>query len=496
MQGRRVLYSVSGLEEWVNVAKRLKDVHNWEPIIWIVLPGNKRIIDATFPDSNKLDFFDINRGIFCDEILLDSFPLDKAVIDYFAVHEITSLDMMQRYDPFNGFVYSERKRMYYKLLKYWLYTLKYHEIDTLVMSESPHSVAQYICYAVCKYYNINTIMFGTTSIPGIIFPKTDYKDVPNVPIVNDQDTDRDQIFDCINNYFNTLKGNYDIAEPWYMKQQKSNHKTNKMLAFIQRRMNRSIRSCKSSNYYKMLGKPIGNNQVNFIDKLFLVIHSKIARRRLYHNYKQYVQPADIEGKKYLYFPLQFQPERTSIPEGDVFADQLLVIDMIADALPNDWYLYVKEHPSQFLLPNGYMGRREDFYKEVAQKRNVVLINNSYDSFRLIDNSKGVVTLTGTAGLEALTRKIPAIVFGYAWYRECPGAIFVNTNKDCKKTIEMIKNGVSINQSNVKQYLNGLIDYVVLGYLNPSTSKSIDIENHELEDNLLKAVLSAGDVIGH
>ena len=44
----------------------------------------------------------------------------------------------------------------------------------------------------------------------------------------------------------------------------------------------------------------------------------------------------------------------------------------------------------------------------------------FSSRQLIDHAQAVVTLTGTAGLEALLRGKPAFIFGYAWYRQFPG----------------------------------------------------------------------------
>ena len=34
----RVLYYVSGLHEWIDVAKQLKSSHNWEPVYWVAYP--------------------------------------------------------------------------------------------------------------------------------------------------------------------------------------------------------------------------------------------------------------------------------------------------------------------------------------------------------------------------------------------------------------------------------------------------------------------------
>jgi predicted glycosyltransferase len=56
-------------------------------------------------------------------------------------------------------------------------------------------------------------------------------------------------------------------------------------------------------------------------------------------------------------------------------------------------------------------RPDDFYKSLAMMTNLILLDPLEPSLDLIRLSKGVATVTGTAGLEAAFLGIPVISFG-------------------------------------------------------------------------------------
>ena len=195
-------------------------------------------------------------------------------------------------------------------------------------------------------------------------------------------------------------------------------------------------------------------------------------------------------QKYLYFPLHYQPEKTSLPDGDIYVDQWLVINMISCLLPKGWNLYVKEHPAQFWYYRwGCMGRTIDFYKDINKFKNVKMVDCKINPFKLIDNAKAVVTLTGSVGVEAILRGIPALVFGYAWYRNCPGVFYTTTTSECSDALKKINDGFRVNSKEVENYLLDLEKNCVRCYTAQSKKNNFPITYEEHVNEMYRGIIS-------
>lgn len=119
------------------------------------------------------------------------------------------------------------------------------------------------------------------------------------------------------------------------------------------------------------------------------------------------------NEDFAFFPLQYQPEASTLLYASFYADQLWLIKQIARSLPIHYKLYVKEHPMMF----GYRPRR--YYKELKKIPNVKLIKPGAATFDIIKNADLVTINTSTAGWEAILFKKPVITFGDAFYNELP-----------------------------------------------------------------------------
>ncbi|MEX0595149.1 MAG: hypothetical protein WD512_01530, partial [Candidatus Paceibacterota bacterium] len=108
-----VLYAVSGLKEWVELAKRLRYEHGWEPVYWITTHQIETDVEEAFPDIIHHDIYDANKSLYPDKYVDTSFPLDMAIMNDFLRHEKVAIKMMDRQDPYDSFNYHKRKRFYY-----------------------------------------------------------------------------------------------------------------------------------------------------------------------------------------------------------------------------------------------------------------------------------------------------------------------------------------------------------------------------------------------
>ena len=502
---KRVIYIVSSLPEWIDVAKKLKENNGWEPVYWVITPSNEKRVKAEFPNIIYHLIFDAYRGVYPDKFLDVKYPLDKEIINAFLKHEKVVLKMMDRQDPYQSMTYHERKRLYYNQLIYWLFILKKLSIDVLITSKSPHFLSEYICYTVCKYLKIQTVMFEDTSITGIIFPKMSIEDVPTIKIIPEdinQTLNSRNKSELIKSYIHNVSGEYRDAITWPMKKQKEREKLernkykklikllyiNKWPSYLKNNIFSLRKVCRYS-YYKRSGYLIEESPMTNYEIKRFKYKGKKKIEQLKKIYKNMCQKVSLD-QKYLYFPLHYQPEKTSSPGGDIYVDQWLVINMISCLLPKGWNLYIKEHPTQFMFcERGYMGRTIDFYKDINKFKNVKMVDINFNPFKLIDNAEAVVTLTGTSGLEAILRGIPALVFGYAWYRTCPGVFYTTTTLECTDALKKIDDGFKVNSKEVEGYLLGLEKKCVRGYLDPLEKGSIQTTYEEHVNELYRGIIS-------
>jgi len=133
-------------------------------------------------------------------------------------------------------------------------------------------------------------------------------------------------------------------------------------------------------------------------------------RRTKHRFgDRFEAPRDDEP--FVYFPLHFQPEWSTLVLAPQFTHQPGLVDQISKSIPLTHKLYVKDHPK--MAQRGY--RESSYYDALDRIENVRLIDPRVDSHELIRESDVVTTITGTAGLEALLYETPVITFGQVNY---------------------------------------------------------------------------------
>jgi hypothetical protein len=116
--------------------------------------------------------------------------------------------------------------------------------------------------------------------------------------------------------------------------------------------------------------------------------------------------AEIEGVRYVYFPLHVEPETSVQGQSPEFFCQLWAIACLAKNLPADVRLVVKEHL-------GAVGRRpRDFYNQILAFKNVIFLDVRELGKDVVGKAAVVSTISGTAGLEAAVIGKPVLSFGH------------------------------------------------------------------------------------
>ena len=110
------------------------------------------------------------------------------------------------------------------------------------------------------------------------------------------------------------------------------------------------------------------------------------------------------NEKYIYFPLQVQPEYSTNIQATMWMNNLNIIENLSKSIPHDWYIYVKEHPAMVRD----RVRPKNFHSKIKSYPNVRLINVSMDSNKLVMNSKSVMSTSGTTAFDAILLGKPVI----------------------------------------------------------------------------------------
>ena len=172
---------------------------------------------------------------------------------------------------------------------------------------------------------------------------------------------------------------------------------------------------------------------------------------------------EIEENSLVIF-LHFQPEASTMPMGYVFADQILILEMILSATPKDLKIYIKEHP--YIYENPAQDRHErslNFYKQLLRDPRVKFLPRKMNSIEIISKAKYITSICGSVSWEALRIGKPCIVFGWAWFSSCKSCFSVDSVSSLKQAIKKIDKTTSKQvESNVETFLKELKGRMIYG----------------------------------
>ncbi len=480
---KRVLYNTSVVDPFLNVAKKLQNEKGYEPVYWIGFDydHSEELVPAAFPGICYQSYPDAWKGIFSDEIAkkaADSY-LDVDFLNDFARFELQAIKMMDRMDfDRYSFNYMERERHYLKLLKSWMAVIDMYKIDIVISSVNPHRVYDYVLYLLCKKKNIKFICFQYSMCPGRIYALDNIFTIGDMLDMNYQkylkvdNLTKDSLPDDIRKQYDKVQKSYDEAQPYYMKAHQSNAKKNnnafyfgwiylkkkglfgkegilsqgKVTVTMRKNRKYSLEDSKDTLWEAANRQRV---KLKFIKKM----------RDLYDSFAT----PPIGGEKYVFLPLHYQPEATTSPAGDIFVNQTLCVETLLKNLPEDYFVYIKEHPQQLQSHTlGQTSRIETFYSDLLKSKRVRLMPLEMDSYSLMRNAAAVATVTGTVGWEALMHRIPVIVFGLIWYEKMPGVLRITDSASGAKIKDFIDN-YTFDEKKVLAYLMAFSEKSIRAY---------------------------------
>lgn len=455
---------------WLDTFKLLQNEYGLEPIYWTSSPKITQKLRGEFPKAIHHDMLEAVRGIPAHECRFwHLFPLDKELLDRFARHQLIAMGMMARMDPGGAFLYEERVRLYHRLLQYWATVLLRLDPELVIFPATPHLIYDYVLYCLCYHLGVKTMIVGTNSLnkfylyddleEGHQKLKTAYQKKLN------QGTGDFRLSGMAQKHWDYIRqandANYLFTYRRYLERVRKNEGTTwqfakGMMASTPRLPGRVVNFLFKPapiNYLKQKDKTIEESDFSGFGWRLNKRKAFQFKKRMSKLYGELCGKVDLK-LPYIYVPLHYQPENTTSPNGDVFDNQILLVDLLSKSLPNGWHIYVKDYPNIFDYKlNGERARTEAYYHDLKAIPGVTLVPLDFNSFDLIDNSRAVATITGSAGWEAVCRSKPVLAFGYAWYLGCEGVFHTPTFEKCRESIEMIAHGYSVNQQKVKLFLH-------------------------------------------
>lgn len=399
---KRLIWFPTGRPIWVELAAALHDAGVATPVVWLGDDRHLETARARFPAARVLALRPLARkgrdvppgpatAAAARVLAHPGWPL---VRDH-------ALKLMDRDDHAGRLTLLEREAWLAELLLWACALIEETTPDALVMAEAPHSAPMRVLHGVAGALGLQVLCFASWPLlPGLVL--RDGLDGPDRPAPETpaRTALQPRWQAEVDAYLSRFDGEGYAFQPRYMQVQanadtgardlKSNPTARKVARWLQLASPRRMRA-------------------------------EILRARLKSALAGAV--TGMPDGPYVYFPLHYEPERTTTPDGGAFHDQLRTLIALRGLLPPDMAIVVKEHPSVFnAFMNGHLGRHPRFYAALRRIAGLHLLPASASSADLLRGCAAVATITGTVALEGAALGKRALVFGNAWFRGAPNTV--------------------------------------------------------------------------
>ena len=163
-------------------------------------------------------------------------------------------------------------------------------------------------------------------------------------------------------------------------------------------------------------------------------HNKVLTNK-YNNLRDYrkrrikFETNIPEGENFFFYPFHLEPEAVVQYLADgIYKNQVKLIENIAASLPPNCYLYVKDHPHVVAY------RKAEDYERLMKVPNIRLLDCRIPAKAIINNAVGVITINGTAGMEALLMGKQVYCFGTSMYSFVPRVNYIKNIRGLREAM--------------------------------------------------------------
>ena len=262
----------------------------------------------------------------------------------------------------------------------------------------------------------------------VLFPNPIY--INNRIVISDN-IENNEILDGYNRLMVDFKNEEKIFDEKYIKNENLSETVNIQSSYnygtsnFSQKFNHYLK--RISNDPEQIYKNYGKTKLNMLTYRFLN-NFKVKNRKKFLD-KNTIKI--IEDEKFFYFPLQSEPESKILTTSPFYSNQIELIENIAKSIPIDFVLYVKEHPIQKVK----LWRAIEDYKKIISIPNVKFVHPYVNSQELISKSRGIISISGATGFEALFYKKPVIIFADEYYEGLSSVTKVKTFSELHREIK-------------------------------------------------------------
>ena len=417
--------------------------------------------------------------------------------DGFQQFRFVSIKMLGRVDTTGTFGFLERELEFESFCLRVIHHLRNESPSLIVFSSTPHIFHQYVVWRVAEFLAIPALFFQPSPLAPAMLPRTAKWSPVSIPMLHrSSENVRRQLSDALRLKLEALKGG---SEPTYIQIQRISDVTairnGKLLRGLRHLVSRLRRQSDGSR--ALFSELEDTHPV--IARLIGLILEFSRRKSLQGAMQELTDVPDVSGNRFCVFALHYEPERTSLPEGDPWDSQFSAVIATRGLLPKDVKLLVKEHYSQSSgALRGHLGRSKRFYNALSTLDGVEVLAPSVDMRILLESADAVFTLTGSVSVEAAMMGVPVAYFGNPWWEGMPGSIRVNSTTRYGQIIEL--RGVS--SVELERFLEQLtLDRMVPGVSGESMEKvterfgTLSSDFFEAQDQAIARIIStlvAGD----
>jgi hypothetical protein len=390
--------------------KIINNIHNHNNGFNIsLLTGNKETLGllSTNKELKKIDFVDNNKisALSLSDLIVTKKPIDSNFCKYLSYKYYYAQQIMERNERFSSELsFEERNYFIYKQVEFWTSKIRKNWPSAVVFMDLPHMYYEWVLMSILDNENIPYLIIGfTPNHTRMLFLDNNmdiitgyggedfysinkkYIDTASKKIETEYDT---RINNSNLNLITAIKmtisffvkGWQDFSKPW------------------------EIGYYIRSGFFKSSMNIIISQRYRVLRYAWAIVYN----RAVYNYYSISVR----KKEKYVYVPLISGFENTLHP-GSSPLNIVIILEQLSNNIPDDWSIYVKEHPAQFNLRyDQKFSKSKKLYKRIREINKVKLINISHTHHDLILNAEFISgsSMSSTA-YQSIAHKKKIMYFG-------------------------------------------------------------------------------------